>query len=105
MTKQQTIEKLKQQMPSFYSLEQVIEIVAGIDCGSSITEARIEKAMNAAREAIRDAVRGFNPSDHGYELEISNGNEVYISSIDLDESTFADPVEDAIREAFGVEQE
>ena len=104
MTKQQTIDRLHQQMNSFYSLEQVIQIVAGIDCGSSITEARIEKAMNAAREAIRDAVRGFDPSNHGYELEM-NGNEVYISSIDLDESTFADPVEDAIREAFGVEQE
>lgn len=104
MTKQETINLLKQQMPSFYSLEQVIEIVAGIDCGSSITEARIEKAMNAAREAIRDAVRDFDPSDHGYELHMSR-NEVYISSIDLDESTFAVPVMVAIREAFGVEQE
>jgi len=102
MTKQQTIEKLKQQMPSFYSLEQVIEIVAGIDCGSFVPEARIEMAVNAARKAIRDAVRDFDPNDHGYELEM-NGNEVYISSIDLDESTFADSVEDAIREAFSAE--
>lgn len=60
--------------------------------------------MNAAREAIRDAVRDFDPWNLGYELEM-NGKEVRISSIDLNESTFADPVEDAIREAFGVEQE
>ncbi len=103
MTKQQTIEKLNSQMPSFYSLEQVIEIVAGIDCGSSIPKAEtIEEVVKAAKEAIRGAVRDFDPSDCDYSLDM-NGHEVYLESLDLEESTFADPVEDAIREAFGAE--
>ena len=36
MTKKQTLELLEKQMPSFYSLDQVVELIKGIEVGSVI---------------------------------------------------------------------
>jgi hypothetical protein len=53
MTKQQTIELLEKQMPSFYSLEQVIEIVKGISEGStSLSVDQLEDLVEAINKRV-----------------------------------------------------
>ena len=81
MNKQQTIELLQKQMPSFYSLEQVISIINDIE--KDEVEAK-EKISDELIGSIADEIVELGTdSIDSYELEMYN-NQVEIQSLDLD---------------------
>ena len=91
MNKQQTIELLKQQLPGFYSVDQVINILNGIDEDTVKIEIN-EELINTIVDEIADA--GTDLIDD-YELEI-NYREVELSSIDVNTKTIKKCIVEAI---------
>jgi hypothetical protein len=91
MNKQQTIELLKQQLPGFYSVDQVIDILKGIDEDTVKIEIN-EELINTIVDEIADAGRDLIDD---YELEI-NYREVELSSIDVNTKTIKKCIVEAI---------
>jgi hypothetical protein len=91
MNKQQTIELLKQQLPGFYSVDQVINILNGIDEDTVKIEIN-EELINTIVDEIADA--GTDLIDD-YELEI-NYREVELSSVDVNTKTIKKCIVEAI---------
>lgn len=98
MTKQQTIDTLKAQLPSFYSLEQVISLIEGIEDGSG-ENPKLQYTQEQRDDlvvAILDEIEGLDMdiiSD--YDLSM-NYKEVELDSVDLNRTAMATAVEDAI---------
>jgi len=89
MTKEQTIELLQKQLPGFYSVEQVINIIKGIEENASSTpEAALEELLREVDNAIEEAIGGVDQEDlvqlDTAEFELHNGNEIELSRVDLD---------------------
>ncbi len=89
MTKEQTIELLQKQLPGFYSVEQVINIIKGIEeSTSSISEGALEELLREVDNAIEEAIARVDQQDlvqlDTAEFELHNGNEIELSSVDLD---------------------
>ena len=89
MTKEQTIELLQKQLPGFYSVEQVINIIKDIEENASSTpEAALEELLREVDNAIEEAIGGVDQEDlvqlDTAEFELHNGNEIELSRVDLD---------------------
>lgn len=89
MTKEQTIELLQKQLPGFYSVEQVINIIKDIEeSASSVSEAALEELLREVDNAIEEAIGGVDQEDlvqlDTVEFELHNGNEIELSWVDLD---------------------
>jgi hypothetical protein len=85
MTKQQTIELLEKQLPSFYSLEQVIEIISKIeDSGSAPFDMGVfkDEIENAIRKAIENMDSGEVVDYDSADLSL-DGREITLDSIDV----------------------
>ena len=89
MTKQQTVELLQKQLPGFYSVEQVIELINGIDESSStgkptLTEDQYEELLRQLGETIEYKINRLDSDDlvdlGSAEFELQ-GNEIYLESI------------------------
>jgi hypothetical protein len=96
MTKKQTIDTLKSQIPSFYSLEQVITLIEGIEESATVPLGFTDEQRSELVDTIADEIAGMGMdivSD--YDLSMSY-NEVEIDSIDFSTSTIRDAVESAI---------
>ena len=93
MTKQQTIELLGQQLPGFYSVEQVIKMINDIEDGSFEIS---DNMVNTLSRDIADALsnEGTDIVDD-YELTMSY-KEVELDSIDLNEDKIKAAVQDAL---------
>ena len=80
MTKQQTIELLQQQLPGFYSVEQVINVINGIEDFKPITltEDQINELASQIAEEIAD--EGLDLIDD-YDLSM-NYKEVELDGVD-----------------------
>ena len=100
MNKQQTIDLLKQQLPSFYSLEQVIEIISKIEepKTSVLTDNLIKRIVDVAKDAIDSAISDIDFTDCDCEFEFRYGNEVGLSSIDVDTTSIVDDVARSLRD-------
>lgn len=99
MTKQQTIEILKQQLPGFYSVEQVIDLISKIEeapSPSALTEADIKEL---ARDIAGDITSIGVDLVQDYDLSMSY-REVELDSVDLDEDRISKEAERAIRDFF-----
>ena len=94
MTKQQTIDLLGQQLPGFYSVEQVIKMINDIeDSGSfEITDEMVDTLSSDIAEALEN--EGTDIVDD-YELTM-NYREVELDSINLNEGKIKAAVRDAI---------
>ena len=94
MTKQQTIELLGQQLPGFYSVEQVIKLINDIeDSGEfEISDDMVSSLSSDIAEALEN--EGTDIVDD-YELSM-NYKEVELDSINLNESKIKAAVRDAI---------
>ena len=97
MTKQETIELLSQQLPGFYSVEQVIKLINDIeDSGSfEITDEMVNSLSSNISEALEN--EGTDVVDD-YALSMNYGREVELDSIDFSESKIRAAVKDAIEE-------
>jgi hypothetical protein len=98
MTKQQTIELLGQQLPGFYSVEQVIKLIGDIE--ESETFEFHSESISKLSDDIADALQseGTDLIDD-YDLSIS-GREVELDSVDLDENRIARVVKDIVEDFF-----
>ena len=103
MTKQQTVELLQKQLPGFYSVEQVINIINGIEDGGSLDEEKVDELKDLICTKVRAALERMNSGDivdfDSAELEL-NGNEVSVYDISVNEDSIVDEVNDAVDSAF-----
>ena len=105
MNKLQTIELLKQQLPGFYSVEQVINIIKDIDEMSepsvplSLTEDQFENIKEKIYYAIENCMGNMYSDDlvNTDSAEFSlNGNEIQLDSVDVNTDEIADNINDAV---------
>lgn len=106
MTKQQTVELLKKQLPGFYSVEQVISIINGIEDGSNeFDRDRQDDLKELIAEKVSLYLNRMNGNDvadlDSAELEL-NGNEISVYNIDVNVDLIVDEVNDAIDDVFKV---
>lgn len=94
MTKQQTIELLQQQLPGFYSVEQVINVINGIEDFKPITltEDQINELASQIADEIAD--EGLDLIDD-YDLSMSY-REVELDSVDYNNRAMANAATRAI---------
>jgi len=83
MNKQQTIETLQKQLPSFYSLEQVINIISSIeDNNSTLNDDSIQMIIKSIRRSLIDS-NDLIDRDSA-EFEIGYNNRIELSNVDVD---------------------
>lgn len=100
MTKQQTIELLKQQMPGFYSAEQVINIINGIqDSVPFDVDGFKERIKEAVKNAIED-MDGDNVVDYDSAEFSLDGREITLDGIDVNTSDIVDNVMESVDNVF-----
>ncbi len=94
MTKQQTINLLKQQMPSFYSLEQVIGIVSQIEepKATLLDQDHIKKIVDNVKAYVDSAISNIDLDSCDYELEMDYNNTITLSNVDIDSDDIANEV-------------
>jgi hypothetical protein len=94
MTKQQTIELLQKQLPGFYSAEQVIEMIKGIeDTSAGLSSELIRKLCQAITSRIEDNIEGMSSGDivdRGTAEFSLNGNEIELEEVELDVRAIAE---------------
>ena len=101
MTKQQTIDTLKTQLPGFYSAEQVIELISKIeDSGSAPFDMGVFK--DEIENAIRKAIENMDSDDvvdyDSADLSL-DGREIALDSIDVNTE---DIISNAVEGVYGV---
>jgi hypothetical protein len=93
MKKLEVLEALKNQMDSFYSLEQVIKIVESIESEetkvNNITLTDIEEAIDKVIDTI-DSGRVDIIDKSSAEFEISYDNRIELQNVDVDTSEIRD---------------
>ncbi len=94
MNKQQTIETLQKQLPSFYSLEQVINIINGIEDNNTLNGDLIQAVIKSTRHALNDSSELV---DHdSAEFEIGYNNTIELSNIEVDVDKILDIFEEEL---------
>lgn len=103
MTKQQTIETLQKQLPSFYSLEQVINIINSIkDNNNTLSDDSIQMIIKSIRSSLIDS---NDLIDHdSAEFEIGYNNQIELSNVDVDIDQILEIVNDELNEFAEAEQ-
>jgi len=96
MTKQQTLDTLKTQLPGFYSVEQVMEMINKIEepqpKGFSFNEEQINELVSNIVNEVTDL--GIDAIDD-YDLSM-NYREVELNSVDFNDHSITRAVNDAI---------
>ena len=104
MNKQQTIELLESQLPSFYSQEQVISIIKGIEEEKGFDSAQIADLIQRVEDKVSSVIEDANTDDvvdlSSAQFEISYDNKLELDSVDLDLSGLCDKVRDAIENSI-----
>jgi len=107
MNKQQTIELLQQQLPGFYSVEQVIKLINDIDVDEtsqstaplSLTEDQLGDIDEQIHHAIERCMGNMYSDDlvnvDSAEFSLS-GNEIQLDSVDVNTDEIADNINDAV---------
>jgi hypothetical protein len=94
MTKQQTIELLQKQMPSFYSLEQVIKLISDIeDSPAGLTRTQMKNLCDRIKSRIEDNLDQMDFSsiiDRGTAEFSLKGNEIELEGVEVDSREVAD---------------
>ena len=106
MNKNQTIELLKSQLPGFYSVEQVISLIEGIEEPKTtpiISAENIVELFTKLERKVSQTINHMNPEDavdyDSVEFDIRGGKEaleLYLSEIYLNGDNIADQVNTAI---------
>ena len=102
MNKQQTIELLESQLPSFYSKEQVIDIIKGIQEGE--VKLDIKSMIKLVSDRVSSVIENASTDDvvdlSSAQFEISYDNKLELDSVDLDLGGICDKVRDAIESSI-----
>jgi hypothetical protein len=105
MNKQQTIELLKSQLPSFYSQEQVISTIKGIQeeekgLGKDQVDLLIKVVSDRVSSVIEDASTDDVVDLSSAQFEISYDNKLELDSVDLDLDGLCDNLKAAIENSI-----
>ena len=105
MTKNQTIELLEKQLPSFYSLEQVINMIKGIEEETpTLNEDKIGELLGEIETSIKTAIRELNNGDiidfDSVELTLNYDRKIEIEDISINPDTIQEAVQDAVNETI-----
>ena len=94
MTKNQTIDLLKNQLPGFYSVEQVINLIEKIEEGSSrrITTDDIEQAIDKVINWVEHNERDLLDLDSA-ELEMSYDNRIEVVGVPFNVDSLREALE------------
>jgi len=105
MTKNQTVDLLKSQMPGFYSVEQVINLIEKIEEGSSrkITTEDIQKAIDRTINWVDNNERDLLDLDSA-ELELDYNNRVEVVGVPINTEGLREALENNFMD-FGEEVE
>ena len=96
MNKQQTIETLQKQLPSFYSLEQVIDIINNIEDNSNTLSGDLVQAIiRSTRNALNNDSSELADRDSA-EFELGYDNRIELSGIDVDVDRILDIFEEEL---------
>jgi hypothetical protein len=96
MTKKQTIDTLKSQIPSFYSLEQVIALIEGIEESATVPLGFTDEQRSELVDTIADEIAGLGmDAVSDYDLSM-NYKEVEIDNIDFDTHSIKNVIENVL---------
>ena len=102
MTKQQTIDTLKTQLPGFYSAEQVIEMISKIE-DSGTAPFDVNEFKEQIEEAVKNAIENMDAGDvvdyDSAEFSL-DGREIVFDSIDVNTTDIVDNVMESIDNVF-----
>ena len=97
MNKQQTIETLQKQLPSFYSLEQVINIINDIeDNSNTLSGDLVQVIMGSISRSLYDSSELVDRDSA--EFELGYDNKIELSSIDVDIEKILEIVEEELND-------
>ena len=97
MNKQQTIETLQKQLPSFYSLEQVINIINSIeDNSNTLSDDLIQVIMGSISRSLYDSSELVDRDSA--EFELGYDNKIELSSVDVDIEKILEIVEEELND-------
>jgi len=101
MNKQQTVELLKQQLPGFYSVEQVISIINDIDAGSSeLSEEKLNEIAEGVYDVVEKKMRNADTRDivdyDSAEFTISYNNTLELDNVEISSDTIAEMIANEI---------
>jgi len=106
MTKQQTVELLKQQLPGFYSVEQVINIINDIEDDSQ-AEAYNENQLEIITDEIYDEVRNALGNMYTSDIIDTDSAEfslcdktIELDEVDIDKDSIADTVIEEVKKVM-----
>ena len=103
MTKEQTVDLLRSQLPGFYSAEQVINLIEKIEISPRVTPEIIQEIKTEIIDELRrhdDNGRLVDEDD--INLDICN-REIEISNINIDFDLIKETILEALQNAFPVE--
>ncbi len=105
MTKQQTVELLKQQLPGFYSVEQVIKMIDDIEDNSqtSLDEDQLEEIADDIYDEIRNTLRHMSTSDivdtDTAEFSLYDKT-IELDDVDIDKDSIVDTVIEQVKKVM-----
>ena len=105
MTKNQTVDLLRSQLPGFYSVEQVINLIEKIEEGSSrkITTNDIEQAIDKVISWIDNNERDIVDLDSA-ELEMDYSNRIEVVGIQINTESIREVLENNFMD-FGEDED
>jgi len=105
MTKNQTIELLEKQLPSFYSLEQVINMIKAIEEETpTLNEDKIGELLGEVEESIQTAIKELNNDEvvdfDSIELNLNYDNKIEIEDVSINSDVIQDAVQEAVNKTI-----
>ena len=103
MNKQQTIELLKQQLPGFYSVEQVIDIINGVEESSNgVSEEKLNEIADGVYDVVEKKMRNADTRDvidyDSADFTISYNNTLELDNVEISSDTIAEMISSEIKE-------
>ena len=96
MTKQQTLDTLKSQLPGFYSAEQVIALIEGIEESTTVPLGFTDEQRSELVDTLADEIAGLGlDAESDYDLSM-NYKEVEIDDIDFDTHSIRNVIESVL---------
>ena len=104
MTKNQTVELLKKQLPGFYSADQVIKLINDIEEDDQVyNEDQVENLIQKIEDKVERAVQGMYSEDlvdfDSADFSLC-GKEISLDSVDADKDKITETVSEAVRKVL-----
>ena len=100
MTKNETVDLLKSQLPGFYSVEQVINLIEKIEEPKGLSERHIKDIAQCIIDDIeREVDHGNIVSFDDVEFDL-NGREIEVTDIPVDFDTIRNCIENGLTDAL-----